>query len=180
MSCRPVDQVSEVFSIEFVSPEGEELRFDWEADALAGFDPQNPDPPVWELAGELDWDEIARISVFSGRLDDRRRLVIAAIRPASAEGHGEEAITGLAIEPDETVDQFEEVLLSSERGADGTLLRVGLELYSGGSGIPLRIAADPSGHASRHDGRLVHELTALDLRTHGATGVATLEVLRRG
>lgn len=169
---------TEIYSIEFLSPQGEELRFDWKADALGTFDAENPHPPVWELAGELDWDEVDSVRVFSGRFDDGRRLAIAAIRPAGASGHGEEAITGLAISADEIVEQFEEVLLSTERSADGKLLRAGLELYRDGSGMPLRIAANSSGTSTHADGQLEHELNALELRAHGDAGVGTLEVLR--
>ena len=79
------------------------------------------------LAGELDWDDIDRVRVLSACLGDRRLVVVAAILPAGAEGHGEELVAG-AIGNQESFDELDEALLSAEYGPGGGLQRLGLEL----------------------------------------------------
>lgn len=56
--------MSEHVALEFEAPTGDRLSFEWDADRLAELDPEPPDRPLWELAGELDWDEIERVRVL--------------------------------------------------------------------------------------------------------------------
>lgn len=168
--------MADLVSVQFESPEGEALRFDWRTDALERFDPRAAELP-WALSGELDWDGVGAVRVFSGQLEDGG-IAIAAIRPAKAAGHGEEAITGVLVN-DEGVERLDEVLLSTELDGDGAVRRIGLELYRSNGSIPLRIAGDATGSEVTEDGGVVQTSTAFELRAAGATGAGRLEVLTR-
>jgi hypothetical protein len=168
--------VAEQVAVEFGSPEGQALRFDWRTDALERLDPSAAEVP-WALSGELDWDEVEAVRVFSGRLEDGA-IAIAAIRPAGAAGHGEEAIAGVLL-GDGGAERLEEVLLSTELDGDGIVRRIGLELYRTDGSMPLRIAGDATGAETTQDGGLVRASTAFELRAAGATGDGRLEVLTR-
>jgi hypothetical protein len=169
--------MSEV-SVAFASPEGEELRFDWDTETLDRLDPSAAEEP-WRLAGELDWDEIDAVRVLSARLDDGSRLAIAAIRPAGAEGHGEEAISGLLV-ADGAVEELDQVLLSTEYDGEGKVSRIGLELYRADGGIPLRVAGEATAVELAERGDVRHQRTELRLRSGDAAGPGLYEILRRG
>ena len=165
-------------SIEFTSPDGEMLRFDWSLEALRSLDPGRADPPVWTLAGEIDWDLLEAVRVVSGRFDDGRLIAVAALRPAGAEGHGDEAITGVIVDAEDVSEQLAEVLLSTERGRDGALLRIGLEVSAPEAGLPTRIAGDVSGRSVHRDGGLAHEHAGLALRAGSVPGAGAYEHLK--
>ena len=166
-------------SVEFTSPDGETLRFDWSLAALRSLDPERADAPAWELAGEIDWDLLEAIRVVSGRLDDGRLLAVAALRPAGAEGHGDEAVAGVIVDADDGAEQLAEVLLSTERGGEGALLRIGLELSGPDPGLPTRIAGDVTGRSLHRDGGLAHEHAGLALRAGSVPGAGAFEHLKR-
>jgi len=168
---------SEVVAIEFETPAGETLSFEWRADALAAIDAQAPpDEPVWRLGGELDWDAVERVRVLSARLGDGRVLGIAAILPAGAAGHGEELLAAV-IGTDSTFEQLDQALLSTERVAEGPPQRVGLELYPHGAEIALRIAGDAVGVASSEHGGVGRTSIALALRSAAGEGAGILDLL---
>ena len=164
-------------SVEFASPQGEALRFDWRSDALERLDARGDELP-WTLSGEIDWDDVEAVRVFSGHLEDGA-LAIAAIRPKGAAGHGDEAIAGVLVN-DGGVERLDEVLLSTELDAERSVRRIGLELYRTDGSMPLRIAGDATGSAEARDGGLTHTSTAFELRAAGATGTGRLEVLTPG
>ena len=168
--------MSEVVAVEFNSPDGELVRIEWQAEGVERLDPAAPAEP-WTLSGELDWDEVAAVRVFTGRLEDGG-VAIAAIRPAGAAGHGEEAIAGVLV-GDGGVEDLEEVLLSTEQNGEGAVRRVGLELYRAEAMMPLRIAGDATGQASDDRGGLRLESTRFELRAAGAAGAGRLDVLTR-
>jgi hypothetical protein len=168
--------MTEHISVELGPPEGEALRFDWRTDALERLDPGAAEVP-WKLSGQLDWDEVEAVRVFSGRLEDGA-IAIAAVRPAGAAGHGEEAIAGVLVN-DVGVERLDEVLLSTELDGDGAVRRIGLELYRTDGPMPLRIAGDAIGSETIQDGGLSRASTAFELRAAGATGSGRLEVLTR-
>ena len=170
--------MADTVSVEFESPSGDEVRFEWELDALRDFDPAAADPPAWRLSGELDWDEVELVRVLTARFEDGRMLAVAALRPAGAAGHGEEGVAGALIDADGGVEQLDEVLISTEADGAGVLQRVGLELYQPDAGMPMRVAGEPTARSSHVDGRLEHEHAALELRAHGVGGVGALELLR--
>ncbi len=169
--------MTEHVSVAFDSPQGEELRFDWSPASLERLDASADDPP-WTLGGELDWDEVDSVRVFSGRLEDGA-IAVAALRPAGTAGHGEEAIAGVLVN-DAGVERLDEVLLSTELDGEGKVRRVGLELYRADGSIPLRIAGDATGSSTTESGRVTRTTTALELRAAGATGAGRLEVLTAG
>ncbi len=169
--------MSETVSVEFAAPSGDELRFDWDLGRLRSLDPAVTDPPLWRLSGELDWDEVDRVRVLSASYESGSMLTIAAIRPAGVAGHGEEAITGLVIDPERGPEQLGEVLFSAEHGAEGALERIGLELYRHESGLPIRVAGEPTAVESHPDGRVDHRHYVLSLRGPDGAGVAALDVL---
>jgi hypothetical protein len=171
--------VSEAVAIELTDPAGDPLRIDWTSEALAALDPGAPgETPVWRLGGELDWDEVEALRVFSGRLDDGRLLAIAAVRPADAGGHGEEVVAGLL--GDSTgFDPLAETLLSTEYGGDGLPGRIGLELYRDGSDLPVRIAGDVTATGASEQGGVRRTSAALALRASGSAGAGILDVLTR-
>jgi hypothetical protein len=168
--------MAEAVSVEFESPSGDRLRFDWPLERLVALEAAEGGT-VWERAGELDWDEIDLVRVLSARFDDGRRLALAAIRPTGAEGHGEEAVFGVLFSEGEA-EALSEVLLSAEHGPDGAVRRVGLELYRGEDGLPIRVAGDVTWTSSHLDGGVEHQRYGLSLRAGGA-GVGVLDVLRQ-
>jgi hypothetical protein len=163
-------------SVEFASPSGERLRFDWPLARLSSFDGSETDP-LWERAGELDWDEIELLRVFTGRLDDGRAIVLAALRPAGAAGHGDDVVTGALVDEGEA-KPLAEALLSTEYGADGEARRVGLELYPEDQGLPLRVAGDVSRVDEFPAAGTERKRIALTLRA-GAEGTGILDVVSR-
>ena len=168
--------MAEGVSVEFSSPSGDRLRFDWPLERLAALDASDAQP-VWELAGDLDWDEIDAVRVFSGRFEDGRGVALAALRPRGAAGHGDDAIFGVLVSDGE-IESLSEALLSTEYGPDGAVRRVGLELYREQDGLPLRVAGDVTGVSSEHDGRVDRQRVTLALRA-GGSGVGVLDVLSR-
>jgi hypothetical protein len=183
MSPRPsshrASAVSEAVAIELTDPAGEPLRIDWTTEALAALDPAAPgETPVWRLGGELDWDEVEALRIFSGRLEDGRLVAIAAVRPLDAGGHGEEVVAGLL--GDSTgFDPLAEALLSTEYQGDGLPSRVGLELYGESGELPVRIAGDVRATADGEQGGVRRTSAALALRASGSAGAGILDVLTR-
>ena len=169
--------MAEVVALEFTDPAGERLRVEWDDQGLAGLDaPAANGKPLWNLSGDLDWDEIDALRILSGRLGTDRLMAFAALRPRSAGGHGEEVVAG-ALGDAAGFEQLEEVLISTEYGPDGAIRRIGLELYRDESGLPLRVAADAVGHGSDRQGGVKRESIALQLRSGGDEGVGVLDVL---
>ena len=170
--------VSEAVALEFRDPSGEPLRFEWRADELAAFDPAVAgEQPVWRFGGELDWDEIEAVRLLSARLEDGRLLAIAALRPAEAQGHGEE-ITAGAIGDAEAFEQLYETLFSTEYGPDGRPRRVGLELYPAEDSMPIRVAGETTAVSSSDNGGVSRLSAALMLRAGGEAGTGSLDILR--
>ena len=167
----------EALALQFQAPTGERLDFEWWPDAFDGLDPAAPpSAPAWTLGGELDWDQIEAVRVLTARLGDGRVLAVAALRPAGAEGHGDELVAG-AIGDGESFSQLSETLLSTEYGPDGLPRRIGLELYPGGEGMALRIAGDVSGVTSSLTGGVQRTAAALVMRGPDGEGAGAFDIL---
>ena len=167
----------EAVALEFTDPAGDALLVEWEAEALAALVAPTADAePVWRLSGEVDWDEIEGLRIVSGRLGAERLLAIASLRPKGAEGHGEEALAG-ALGSVTQFDQLDEVLLSTEYGADGAVRRIGLELYRDEAVLPLRIAGDVIARNREVSGGVRRDSAAFELRGGGDEGIGILDVL---
>lgn len=165
--------------LEFHDPAGDALRFEWRVEDLAALAPETArEQPVWRLGGELDWDEIEAVRVVSARIDDGRLLAIAALRPAGAEGHGEEVTAG-TVGDGESFEQLHEALLSTEYGPDGRPRRIGLELYPAEDSIPIRVAGEAQAIETADNGAVSRLTAGLRLRAGGAAGAGSLDILRR-
>jgi hypothetical protein len=170
--------MSEAFALEFEDPTGQRLDFGWDPERLGQLDGElGPDLP-WLLDGELDWDEIELIRVLSARLEDGRLLGVVALRPAGAEGHGQEVVAAAMVNAEGEVGSFAEALLSVEYDAEGKPRRVGLELYREEGSIPLRVAGDVTAVEDVVDGSAQRTSAALAIRAAGSPGRARLDLLK--
>lgn len=171
--------MSDRVAVELVAPDHDPLAIEWDAVELAELRPGlSAEQRLWRMSGELDWDRIAALRVLSGRLGDGRGLAIAALRPAGTAGHGEDVCAGL-IGSGTEFEPLREVLFSSEHGADGRPRRIGLELLTSGSELPLRIAGDAREASNDSQDGLSRERIGLELRHGDTSGPAMLEVLTR-
>jgi hypothetical protein len=171
--------LSEVFGLEFETPEGERLYFEWNPESLAHLEDEPSRSTPWQLDGQLDWDEIELIRILSARFEDHRLLGVAALRPAGAEGHGQEVVVAVMVDAEGNASGFDETLLSVEYAAGGLPRRVGLELYRSEGSIPLRVAGNATATDSAADGALERTSANLDLRLTGCAGRGRLDLLRR-
>lgn len=157
---------------------GGDLAIEWERGALMRTaDAADPEaPPAWALAGELDWDEVESLRLLTGAVGDIA-LAVAVVRPAGASDHGEDAVAAALIADDEA-DAAEEALLSTEYDPEGTLRRLGLELWLQ-SGAGKRVAADRTGDAAVGvTGALSRVVTQLEVRLDGERGRGLHELIR--
>lgn len=176
MNSLRVGAMSEVVGLEFQGPDGESLRFEWDAEELGALAASEAlSEPAWRLGGELDWDVIDTVRVVSARLGDDRLLAIAAIRPAGSEGHGNELVAG-AIGNADGFEQLDEALVSLEYGPDEMPRRLGLELHRADA-MAIRVAGDATAVESSREGS-VHRLSAaFAMRSSGEPGAGRLDVL---
>ncbi len=170
--------MSTPFALEFEDPTGERLDFGWDPERLSALDGELGENLPWLLDGELDWDEIELIRVISARFDDGRLLGVTALRPAGAEGHGQEVVAGAMVNPEGQVESFSETLLSIEYDGDGKPRRIGLELYRGEGSIPLRAAGDATATETTSDGSVQRTSAALGMRLTGTQGYGRLDIVR--
>lgn len=171
--------MSEAFAVEFSDPAGDRLTFGWDPERLTQLSDDLGRQAPWLLDGELDWDEIELIRVLSARFDDGRLLGVAALRPAGAEGHGEEVVAAAMVNAEGTVEPVSEALLSVEYGGDGTPRRAGLELYRNEGSMPLRAAGDASATDTSTDAGLERQAASLRMRLAGSGGVGRLDIVKR-
>ncbi len=170
--------MSEVFGLEFETPEGERLYFEWNPQSLASLDGEPSESAPWQLDGELDWDEIELIRVLSAQFEDGRLLGLAALRPAGAEGHGQEVVVCVLADGDGEANAIDETLLSVEYDAGGLPRRVGLELHRGEGAIPLRVAGNATAVVRAADGAAERTSASFELRLSGSVGRGRLDLLR--
>jgi hypothetical protein len=170
--------VTTPFALEFQDPAGERLDFGWDPERLSALEGELGESLPWLLDGELDWDEIELIRVISARFDDERLLGIAALRPAGADGHGQEVVAGAMLNAEGQIESFSETLLSVEYDGDGKPRRAGLELYRGEGTIPLRVAGDATATETTADGSLERTSVALRMRLTGTEGFGRLDIVR--
>lgn len=170
--------MSDVFGLEFEAPDGERIYFEWNPESLMNLNGEPSGPTPWQLDGELDWDEIEQIRVLSGRFDDGRLLGLAALRPAGAKGHGQEAVVALIVNGEGQVEGITETLLSVEYDGSRLPRRIGLELYRGESSFPLRVAGNVTGAERSPEGALELTSAGLSLRLAGSGGRGRIDILR--
>ena len=166
------DLEPDVISVELGG--GEAARLRWvprPADDGNGAAPSSP----WELDSEPDWGRLDSIRLVSALFDDGGALGLAALRPRSARGHGEDVVIARLAGAEGEPTMASEALVSVEYDADGAPRRLGLELWMDPDSSPLRVAADRAGEAGPQSGR-----EAVPMRFHldGTGGAGLYEVLR--
>jgi len=152
-----------------------ELRVLWDTEAIADYEGSEP-KTAWTLEGSLAPAHTA-LRALAGRSADGSMLLLAAVRPAEAEAHGEEPIGATLIEPSGTVTAMDEALLSTEYSGDGAVRRITLELYREGDDYPIRGAGDTLSASAREDDGLRTESATLHFRLDGHEGVALYEIV---
>jgi hypothetical protein len=134
--------------------------------------------PAWRIEGELDWGRFESLRVVSVALGEES-LVLAALRPTGSPGHDTDAVAAARQRAGEPVEAAQEALLSLEYDGEGSLRRLGIELWAGEGG-PLRVAADASGAAEVAEldlGR--RESTPLVVRVDGRHGPGAHDLVTR-
>jgi hypothetical protein len=106
-------------------------------------------------------------------------LALSAVRPETAEGHGEEVVAAVLCGPDGAPAEVAETLLSTEYGPDGVQRRATLELWiDAEDGQPLRGAGTLiSASTVRHPG-LRAEIAFFRWSLEGREGLGHYEVVR--
>ena len=161
-----------VIAVELAGGEGARLR--WV--------PRPPDdgngaapPSPWELDAEPDWRRLDSIRLVSALFDDGVALGLAALRPRSARGHGEDVVVARMAGAEGEPTMASEALVSVEYDADGAPRRLGLELWMDPDSSPLRVAADRVGDAGPQGDR---EAVPMRFRLDGTGGAGLYEVIR--
>jgi hypothetical protein len=176
---------SEPLTLELAAAVGATPRIEWDVESLrqlqAGADGAAPEDagPSWRLVTEPDWDAVRALLVISAGFDDGALLAVAALRPKEADGHDADAVGGALISAEGDVIRLHEVLLSVEYGPDGSPRRLGLELYEGADGPPIRVAADRVETVEAPSGGKAREQAPLRLRMEGTPGTGLHELVRR-
>ena len=106
-------------------------------------------------------------------------LALSAVRPETAEGHGEEVVAAVLCGPDGAPAEVAETLLSTEYGPDGVQRRATLELWvDAEDGQPLRGAGTLiSASTVSHPG-LRAEIAFFRWSLEGREGLGHYEVVR--
>jgi hypothetical protein len=153
----------------------EGLTVAWDRAAVAALaKPDGGDAP-WRLEGELS-PRFGALRVISGATRDGALLVLCAARPERASNHDEELVTAIVVTPEGEAQQIEEALVSTQYAADGSIRRLGLELYKAGDDYPVRGAGDATS-ATPASGEGGSDVAELDFRLDGSAGTARYEIL---
>jgi hypothetical protein len=151
------------------------LRIVWDRAAVAAYPDAGATHSAWRLEGDLT-PAFSALRVLSAATREGGLLLLAAARPADADGHAEEAVAALLALPDGAAEPVSEALISTEYAADGSIRRVGLELYKEGDDYPVRAAGDAAEDpaAGADPGR---RAARLEFRLDGDEGVALYEIV---
>ncbi|HVW17727.1 MAG TPA: hypothetical protein VHB30_05715 [Solirubrobacteraceae bacterium] len=131
--------------------------------------------------GMPDWERMSLTRTLSAWLDGRHAVTLAAVRPAGARNHDEEAVSAFVLdaEAEEPVAPVREALLSTAYDEAGRQRRAGLELYLPGDDRPRRAAGEVVAGTSLDLGRLRLDCAFFRWRMEGRAGVGRYDVLRR-
>ena len=161
---------------------GPVLQVEWDVEALRELSATARHPgtgearPTWRLEREPDWERASALRVISASFDDGALLAVAALRPRGAAGHDADAVGAILVSAQGDVARLHDALLSTEYGPDGRARRLGLELYEGSTGPPIRVVADRVADAREGAG----QQTALRLRMEGVPGTGLHELVPAG
>ena len=154
------------------------LRIAWRLEdvrrGLSGGDP----PALWSIDSGLGSRHSA-LRVLTAVTAPGTMLLLTALRPDGAGGHDVESPRAALIDGSGELTEVEEALVSTQYAADGTIARLGLELYREGEDFPLRGAGDAVESVSTDRGEYRHHEARLDFRLDGESGNAVYEILER-
>jgi hypothetical protein len=106
-------------------------------------------------------------------------LALSAVRPAGADGHGDERVTAVLCGPDGAPVEVSETLLSTEYGPDGVQRRATLELWTDGEeGQPLRGAGTLISAAKVRQSGMDSDIAFFRWSVEGRDGLGHYEVVR--
>jgi hypothetical protein len=174
----------EPLSLELQPPSGNALRVDLDAgcvrDLRTGSKSRGSGAPnrCWSLANDFDWGFVAELSLIAAGFEDGGLLAVAALRPREADGHDADILEGVMVSPQGDAVHLEEVLLSAEYGPDGKARRLGLELYKGSDGPPLRASANRLTSPEQVAGDRPAEASTWRIRMAGMPGTGVYELTR--
>jgi hypothetical protein len=157
--------------------EGGAVRIEWDSEGLGNLS-DAASAPAWSIDTPIAWDAIAAVRLLSAEFDDGSLLALAAVRPVSASGHGDEAVEAVLRRKEGDDAELEQVLLSTEYGPTGEPTRVGVELHLSDEDMPLRVAGDAQGGRSVTEDAMPRSVTELTMRLGGTEGRGALEILR--
>lgn len=147
---------------------GADTEFSQAGGGTFGFDPSAPEArPV--VAEEPDWSRVELVRRLACRLSDGGALVLGAVRPVGATGHGDEVVAAALHAPDGTPVDLVESRLTTEYDSDGEPRRIGLELLTPEEDEPAMRGAGTRQDSGRFDFIL-----------EGTPGTAVYELVRPG
>ena len=153
---------------------GARLRVEWDLEAVRGLARTGEGAgPLWHVSGDPEPAGITLLRILAAGFEDGTAIGVAAIRPASAAGHGDEVTRAVLARGEATPEQIAETLLSTEYDPEGVVRRAGIELYQTEASIPLRAAGD---REPGDDG----EPVSMRFRLDGVEGRGTYELRRIG
>lgn len=133
--------------------------------------------------GTPDWERIALLRTLAVWLDENTALALAAVRPADAESHADEAVSAVLIEPVEErvlAHYLADPRLSTTYDRDGRQRRASLELWeSEDSEYPRRATGELLCGTTLELGRLRLDCAFFEWHMEGRAGVGRYDVIRR-
>lgn len=174
------DTPSGAFAVTLLGDGGGGVRVEWDRERLVALAAPAADAPPespWELAsGAPDWQRWSALRVVSAAFGGGAMLALAALRPAGAEGHGDDLLGG-AIVRDDVAVPLAEVLLSAQLDGEGEIKRINVEAYESPDSVPLRAAGDRQASSSGDAAVGTLTVTVLAMRMDGQDGFGTIDVL---
>jgi hypothetical protein len=133
--------------------------------------------------GTPDWERIALSRTLSAWLGEDRAISLAAVRPAHASSHEEEAVTAWLVTPAEDAPSavlVDDPRLSTTYDGEGRQRRAGIELWpEPDSAFPHRAAGEAVCRTALALGDLELQTAFFAWRMEGSRGVGRYDVLRR-
>jgi hypothetical protein len=127
--------------------------------------------------GNPDWERIALTRTVGAWLDDGSGIVIAAVRPAGAQSHADEAVWAAALDTKQ-VRPIEDPRLSTTTDSAGRQIRAGLELW-GEDDFSFRGIGEALAGTTLDLGGLRLDCAFFRWHVEGRTGVGRYDILRR-
>jgi hypothetical protein len=133
--------------------------------------------------GVPDWETLESARTVSAWLGPDSAVVLQGARAEGADGHDEEALTGLLVDgagPGAVITELDDPRLSTTYDGNGRQRRAGMELWVGAEDdFPQRVAGEALCGTSLELGRLRLDSAFFLWRSAGRAGVGRYELLRR-